>query len=222
MSPPIGVVACRPFSLLPGPEYFSDNAQVTPNDDPRAGITNNEVQDDLTVDISGAYTPGVTDFSAEAFIDAITTAGDSQEDFTTVMMHSIVYARAQKNNLIDFVPDSVNADAAGIPTFLGRRVIVDDSPCRTRRASSIPGFSVRRRHDGALVIRRFRRKSIAKLSEGNGGGSESLWSRIEWSMHPVGYRLVRLGQLPIPDGGPDNSARLADGPNNWARTFPRT
>jgi hypothetical protein len=68
---------------------FADNAQVAPNDDPRAGITNNAAQDDLTVDISGAFTPGVTDFSAEAFIDAITTAGDSQGDFVAVMMHSI-------------------------------------------------------------------------------------------------------------------------------------
>ncbi|MCK5090519.1 MAG: hypothetical protein KAQ88_11125, partial [Hyphomicrobiaceae bacterium] len=81
---------------------FADNAQVTPNDDPRAGITNNAAQDDLTVDISGAFTAGVTDFSAEAFIDAITTAGDSQGDFVAVMMHSIVFSKAQKNNLIDF------------------------------------------------------------------------------------------------------------------------
>ena len=39
---------------------FADNAQVAPNDDPRAGITNTAAQDELTVDISGAFTPGVT------------------------------------------------------------------------------------------------------------------------------------------------------------------
>ena len=104
---------------------FADNAQVTPNDDPRAGITNNAAQDDLTVDISGAFTAGVTDFSAEAFIDAITTAGDSQDDFVAVFMHSIVYSKAQKNNLIDFVPDAVNTNAAAVPPFLGRRARVD-------------------------------------------------------------------------------------------------
>ena len=57
----------------------------------------------------------------------ITTAGDSQGDFVACFMHSIVYSKAQKNNLIDFIPDSVNANAADIPTFLGRRVVVDDS-----------------------------------------------------------------------------------------------
>jgi hypothetical protein len=196
---------------------FSDNAQATPNDDPRAGITNNEVQDDMSVDISGAYTPGVTDFSAEAFIDAITTAGDSQEDFTTVMMHSIVYARAQKNNLIDFVPDSVNADAAGIPTFLGRRVIVDDTMPNAAGVFDTWIFGSQASRWG-VGNPKVPAEVEREASEGNGGGSESLWSRIEWSMHPVGYRFLS-GSVANPDGGPDNS-ELADGPNNWARTFP--
>ncbi len=196
---------------------FADNAQVAPNDDPRAGITNNAAQDDLTVDISGVFTPGVTDFSAEAFIDAVTTAGDSQEDFTTVFMHSIVYARAQKNNLIDFVPDSVNADAANIPTFLGRRVIVDDTMPNAAGVfdtwifgSTASRWGVGNPKVPAEVER--------EASEGNGGGSESLYSRIEWTMHPVGYRWLG-GVVANPDGGPDNT-EIADGVNNWARTFP--
>ena len=55
---------------------------------------------DFTNDISStAFTAGVTDFSAEAFLDAAVTMGDSQEDITTIMVHSIVYNRMQKNNL---------------------------------------------------------------------------------------------------------------------------
>ncbi len=196
---------------------FSDNAQVTPNDDPRAGITNNEVTDDLTVDISGAFTAGVTDFSAEAFIDAITTAGDSQSDFVAVMMHSIVFSKAQKNNLIDFIPDSSNAAAADIPTFLGRRVIVDDSMPNAAGVFDtwIFGASASRWGVGNPKVPA---EVDREPAEGNGGGSESLWSRIEWAMHPVGYRFLS-GSVANGDGGPTN-AELADGPNNWARTFP--
>ena len=196
---------------------FADNAQVTPNDDPRAGITNNEVTDDLTVDISGAFTAGVTDFSAEAFIDAITTAGDSQSDFVAVMMHSIVFSKAQKNNLIDFIPDSGNAAAADIPTFLGRRVIVDDSMPNAAGVFDtwIFGASASRWGVGNPKVPA---EVDREPSEGNGGGSESLWSRIEWSMHPVGYRFLS-GSVANPDGGPTN-VELADGVNNWARTFP--
>jgi hypothetical protein len=82
---------------------------------------------DYTVNISGAaYTAGVTDFSAEAFIEAVHTMGDSESDLGIVVMHSPVYARAKKGNLIDFVQDSINGLAVQIPTFLGRRLVVDD------------------------------------------------------------------------------------------------
>ena len=196
---------------------FADNAQVTPNDDPRAGITNNAAQDDLSVDISGAFTPGVTDFSAEAFIDAITTAGDSQGDFVAVMMHSIVFSKAQKNNLIDFIPDSSNALAADVPTFLGRRVIVDDTMPNAAGVFDTWIF-------GAMASRwgvgnpKVPAEVEREPSQGNGGGGEELFSRIEWSMHPVGYNFLG-GVVANPDGGPSN-AEIADGVNNWARTFP--
>ena len=63
---------------------------------------------DLTNDITGVFSAGVTDFSAEALIDTAVTAGDSLEDFTLLMVHSIVYAKMRKNNLIDFIRDSDN------------------------------------------------------------------------------------------------------------------
>lgn len=195
---------------------FNDNAQVTPNDDPRAGITNNAAQDDLTVDISGAFTAGVTDFSAEAFIDAIQTAGDSQSDFVVVFMHSVVYSKAQKNNLIDFVPDSTNAAAADIPTFLGRRVVVDDSMPNSAGTFETWIFGSMATRWGVTTP-----KVPAEVErvpdQGNGGGGEELYSRITWAMHPVGHRFLS-GSVANADGGPTN-AELALAAN-WARTYP--
>ncbi len=197
---------------------FADNAQATPNDDPRTGITNNEVQNDLSVDISGgAFIAGVTDFSAEAFIDAITTAGDSQGDFVAVFMHSIVFSKAQKNNLIDFIPDSTNMDAADIPVFLGRRVVVDDSMPNSAGVFDtwIFGTMASRWGVGNPKVP----AEVERLpAQGNGAGGEELFSRIEWAMHPVGYNFLG-GSVANVDGGPTN-AELADGVNNWARTFP--
>ncbi len=98
---------------------FANNASATP------GGTG--VQNDMTVDISGSsFTDGVTNFSAEAFIDATLTMGDSMDGLGMIFVHSIVYARMLKNNLIDFVVDSSNDAAVKIPTFLGRALIVDD------------------------------------------------------------------------------------------------
>jgi len=95
------------------------------NDNEAAPSGSEHVQNDLTVDISGVgFVDGVTNFSAEAFIDACTTLGDSAPDVTLVMVHSLVYARMQKNNLIDFIPDS--QANIGFGTFLGKSVIVDD------------------------------------------------------------------------------------------------
>ena len=64
-------------------------------------------QNDMTHDVSGsAFVDGVTNFTSEAFIDTTLTMGDSMEELTMCMVHSIVYARMQKNNLIDFIPDA--------------------------------------------------------------------------------------------------------------------
>lgn len=195
---------------------FADNAQVTPNDDPRAGITNNAAQDDLTVDISGAFTAGVTDFSAEAFIDAVQTAGDSQGDFVVVMMHSVVYSKALKNNLIDFIPDSSNMAAAEIPTFLGRRVIVDDSMPNSAGTFETWIFGASASRWG-VTSPKVPAEVDREPDQGNGGGGEVLYSRVAWSVHPVGHRFLS-GSVANTSGGPTN-AELALAAN-WARAYP--
>lgn len=198
---------------------FADNAKATPN-----GFGD---QNDMTVDISGvSYSAGVTDFSAEAFIDALTTMGDSAERIVAVMMHSVVYARAKKNNLIDFIPDSTNPNAQGIPTFLGRRVIVDDgmpNPAGVGAAQTSSGIY----HTWLLGAGQFllgvgspdtptEVERVAK--SGQGGGQEILWNRVEWSIHPVGHAYIGTA----PSGGPSVAAtanNLAH-EDSWSRVYP--
>jgi hypothetical protein len=190
---------------------FADNA---------AAPTGTEhVQNDMTNDISGVgFVDGVTNFSAEAFLDAAVTMGDSADSLRLVMMHSIVYNRAKKNNLIDFIPDSTNPAAAAIPTFLGHQVIVDDGVPRTGGVFETwlfgPG-AVRAGMGSPKVPAEVDRTPAA----GNGSGQETLYSRTEWILHPVGHKYAVASPA---KGGPDNTSNannLAHA-DSWARVFP--
>jgi hypothetical protein len=161
---------------------------------------------DLTSDISGAsYVNGTTNFSAEAFIDACTTMGDAMGNLTLVCVHSIVYARMLKNNLIDFMPDSNNVsafpDPRGVPTFLGRRVIIDDGMPNTAGVFETWLFG-----SGAFRFGQAGAKNPTEVQRqpdaGNGSGQDVLWNRVCWAMHPVGHAFVATP----PNGGPSNAA----------------
>lgn len=191
------------------------NGIYADNDAAPAG--SEHVQGDLTNDVSGGgYSAGVTDFTAEAFIDAAVTMGDSMGGLTMVAVHSIVYSRMQKNNLIDFIPDSEGRTT--IPTFLGRIVIVDDG---------LPSPSAGIYHTwlfgaGAVLLGMGQPKVPTEMERkpdaGNGGGQEVLYNRVEWCLHPVGHAFQ-----PTPTkGGPSNAAttgNLADAAS-WARVYP--
>jgi hypothetical protein len=60
---------------------------------------------DFQNDVSGAaFADGVTNFSAEAFIDAAATMGDSSDDLSLMMTHSVVMARTMKSSLMTGCP----------------------------------------------------------------------------------------------------------------------
>lgn len=191
--------------------------------------TDTHTAGDLTVDVSGAgFAAGVTDLSAEAFIDAQTTMGDSSEDLVAVMMHSITYARARKNNLIDFVSDSMNEAAARIPTFFGLRVIVDDSlPNPAGEAATGNQTAAGIYHTwflGAAALQwgvgtpKTPTEVDRNPEKGNGEGEEILYSRQQWALHPTGHAFI-AGT--IPNGGPANGTGANNLANagSWSRVY---
>lgn len=186
---------------------FADNA---------AAPTGTEhVQNDMTFDVSGAsFVDGVTNFTAEAFIDATLTMGDSMESLGMIMVHSVVYGRMQKNNLIDFIPDA--RGEINIPTFLGRIVIVDDGVPFTSGVFQSWLFgagAVRLGVSSPLVPTEVDRIAAA----GNGSGQEVLHNRTEWAIHPVGCAYVGTAA----SGGPSNasSSNNLAAAGSWARVF---
>ncbi len=182
-------------------------------------IADNAANDsgDYINDISGgSFVDGVTNFSAEAFLDAAQTMGDSQEDLVAVAVHSVVYNRMQKNNLIDFIPDA--RGEVTIPTFLGREVIVDDGLPRTGSVYDTWLFGAGATQMGvgtppvATEVER-------KAGGGNGGGQDVLYSRIMWTVHPTGHAWIGTAG----DGGPANTGTGAsdlDEAASWNRVYP--
>ena len=172
------------------------------------------VQNDMTNDISGTYTAGTTDFSAEAFIDAVLTMGDSMDEISMVMVHSIVGAKMIKNDLIDFIPDSQGN--LTIPTFQGKAVIMDDGVPSSSGTYETWMFGV-----GAVQLGMSSPKVPTEVERhslsAGGGGSEVLSNRHEWAIHPVGCKYAGTAA----NGGPSNLATTNNlaAAGSWQRVY---
>lgn len=173
-------------------------------------------QNDMIVDISGAsYSAGVTDFSAPAFIDAAVTMGDSMEDLKMIAIHSVVYARMQKNNLIDYIPDA--RGETQIPIFQGRVVVVDDGMPFSNGVFESWLFGENTVGLG-MGSPKVPTETERKPSSGNGGGSSILYNRTEWIIHPRGHAFIGA---PTTEGGPTNAATANNlaAATSWRRAF---
>jgi len=183
------------------------------------------VQFDLTNDISGGgYVAGVTDFSAEAAIDTAVLMGDSMQDLGMIFVHSIVYSRMQKNNLIDFIPDA--RGEVDIPFFQGKLIVIDDgmpNPAGAGVAATAAGIyhswilgagALRWGSGNAKVPTEVERSALANV----GGGEETLTNRVEWCIHPAGHAY----QGTAANGGPSNlgTANNLAHLDSWIRIFP--
>lgn len=170
---------------------------------------------DYQNDISGAvFVDGVTNFSAEALIDTLVTAGDSMDNFSAIMVHSIVLARMKKNNLIDFIPDA--RGEVDIPYFQGLEVIVDDGLPVTGSVYDTWAFG-----PGAVQLGvgspDVPTEVVRIAAAGNGGGQEVLHSRVEWCLHPSGHAYTGTPA----NGGPANGtgANNLNNAGSWDRVF---
>jgi hypothetical protein len=185
---------------------FADNAAAPAGAD-------THTQNDLTFDVSGsAYDPGVTDFSAEAFLDALQTMGDSQDQLGLIMVHSVVYNRMLKNDLIDFVVDS--EAKTRIATFMGKQLVIDDNMPKTGSVYDTWIFG-----GGAIRLGYGSPQNATEVSwspdGGNGFGQEALWNRRMLMWHPTGHSFIAT---PASIGGPTDVELAAA--SSWRRVYP--
>ena len=189
-------------------------------DNDAAPAASEHVAGDLTHDIStGPYVQNETDFTAKAFIFASHTMGDSADDLGVCFMHSYIYSRAKINNLIDFVPDAVNPDAADVPAFLGHRVVVDDAvPNPSSGVYETWLFG-----QGAVLWgvtdAETPSETLRVPTAGAGGGQTKLFSRVSWTFHPKGHKFAVASPA---SGGPSNAATSGNLAHaaSWQRVFP--
>lgn len=176
--------------------------------------TDTHLAEDMKLDISGvSYQPGVTDFSAEAAIDTVHTMGDSNRQLSIMMVHHVVEARMQKNNLIDTIPDA--RGEIQIARFLGGQVevIVDDSMPFSNGVYETWFFGMGTTQLGMASLEDA--FEIHRLpGAGNGRGSDTVYHRWEMAMHPTGHAYIGA----TTGGGPANS--VLDDAASWSRVYP--
>ena len=175
---------------------------------------------DMVIDVASESIAGqsaTTRFNRDAFTEALYTAGDSAEIFTTIAVHSVVMAQMVKNNDIDFIPDSDGM--ATIPTYMGKRVIVDDG--LTVTAGTTDGFKYNSVLFGPGAFGYGVGSPITPVAidrneeQGDGGGIETLWVRNTWLLHPFGFQ-----QTGTPADVSFTQAELALAAQ-WDRVLPR-
>lgn len=131
-----------------------------------------------------------TKWSRENFTSAAFTLGDAFNNTGAMAVHSAVYKQMVDADDIDFIPDSQGSMT--IPTFMGKRVIVDDG--MTVTAGSTDGFKYTTVlfGEGAFGYGKgmpeYPVEVEREASQGNGGGIGTLWTRETFLLHPLGFK----------------------------------
>lgn len=164
---------------------------------------------DLLVDISGA-SGAAANFSAAAVIDAAGTLGDSLRDLTSIGMHSATYKAALKADLIESTP---NSQGGFIQTFRGLAILIDDElPVATGTYTTVL-FGAGAFGYGMTAPRVAAGTEVENIpGAGNGGGQQVLHSRVNLSLHPLGFQWKEASVA----GDSPTVAELATA-GNWDR-----
>lgn len=193
------------------------------------GVYNNNVASnggDMVVDAGGPIT-------AAAIIRARATMGDYTPQIVTpngtkalsvIAMHSAVYTELQILNLIDFTPIADQVPEFG--RYQNMMVVLDDglpvigTGADAKYLSIIfgpgaIGYAEEQDEDDMEYDR--------EPARGNGGGAETLWTRRNFVVHPLGYSFLSATITGTPGTTRPISANWSDLAlaTNWERKWAR-
>jgi len=144
---------------------------------------------DLVNDITTSGTPGSSNkFNSDSVIDTVAKQGDRMDMFAGIVMNSVVYAQAQKNDLIDFIPDSQQGGI--MASFMGLRVIVDDGLTADTDGLNSEYWTVLFR-PGAILYGESANNITPFETDREAADSEDrIFTRRQFTMHPTGFRWI--------------------------------
>lgn len=171
---------------------------------------------DLIHDISIADGNNAADsnlIGASAVIDACAlTLGDMADKLTAICMHSVPFSRLQKLNLIDFIPDSDGK--VNIPTYLGKRVIVDDGCPTAAGGSSGTVYTTYLFGSGAIARGEGAAPVPVETDRDSLAGNDYLIHRRHFILHPRG---VKFTSSSVAGAAPTNAE--CEAAANWDRVY---
>ena len=181
-----------------------------------ADASHNDLSD-LVEDITSATD---TKISANAVLNAKQRLGDASDLLSMIYMHSATFTELQKQNVIQFIP--VAESKITIPTYLGYRVICDDSaPVETvggttKYTTYLLSRGCIQRGQGTPVD-----LTPVETDRDSLGSTDILINRQAKVLHPKGISWVGAGQIedatPSDDELANNSQAQGATNNNWSR-----
>lgn len=172
----------------------------------------------VATDGAGAVTDAER-ISANNVISAWATMGDHADDIVAIGMHSSIYFRLQRQNLITFVPYSDGK--VQIPTYLGKVVIYDDQFPKVMGVNRFTYTCILfgRGVFGHTPAVNPKPSEVYRLPlVGDGAGQDFLISRRDDALHPFGNDFTSATI-----SGNSESANYADLmlATNWDRVWDR-
>lgn len=153
--------------------------------------------------------------SSDAVIDTITgTMGDAWAKITGMAMHSAVFINLQKQDLITYVKPS--GQSLEIPTYLGKRVLVDDTCERVAGSTSGYKYSSYFFGQGAIGFGEGQAPVPTETDRDSLAGDDILINRWHVIMHPRG---VKFTSSSVAGASPTNTELEAAA--NWDRVYER-
>jgi len=171
-----------------------------------SGISNTALKATHSNDISGATGSGGL-ISAPAILDTKQLLGDAAIKLTAIAMHSAVYTKLQKDNLIEYIPNSEGV--VDFPLYLGYKVIIDDGFVPANNIYNTYLFA-----EGAFARGEGVPESLTPIETGRDilASDDILVSRRALCLHPIGLSWKKVATA----GATANNSELSDGAN-WEK-----
>lgn len=159
-----------------------------------------------TLDIS-SLSGAAAVIDGEAMLDTVQLLGDNKSKLTAWAMHSAVENKLAKLDLIDYIEDSTQSTR--IPTYMGKRVIVDDDIPVSSSVYDIYAFG-----QGAFGYAETDENiTSVEMDREALKGEDYLINRRRFVLHPRGVKYVGAAT----GGGPANT--VLDDTASWTRVY---